>query len=154
MTAVLLVAATAAHLGFQATVRLVVYPALTAERDASPERWARVHGAHSRRITVVVAAVYGALLLACGAVALAGRDAWTESGTRAAGWLVALVCTATVLLVTAVGAAPVHGALGRTEDVGRRRLLLGRLLALDTARLLGAAGACGGALVAAAGGTP
>ena len=129
----LLVAASALHLGFQLTVSLVVYPALA---DAPESAWREIHDAHSRRITPVVVIVYGLLVVACGWAVLTGPDGWT---------VVALVAAATAGLLTALGAAPAHGRLGR----GWSRPLLDRLLRIDRARTA-AAVVCALAAVAAA----
>ena len=114
----LLLAAAAIHLGFQLTVSLVVYPALA---DAPEDRWDRTHDAHSRRITPVVIVVYGLLVAACAWAVLDGPDFWTTVSVAAA---------AVAGLLTAFGAAPVHGRLGK----GRSRALLGRLLRIDRGR--------------------
>jgi hypothetical protein len=128
--ATVLLAATAAHFGFQATVTAVVYPALARVPAA---QWTSAHQMHSRAITPVVAVIYGALAVA-GCWALLSRpDAWT---------LVALAATALAVLVTAVAAAPAHGRLGDGHDPER----IGRLLVID--RIRAAAAAC--ALAAAA----
>ncbi|GAA3342872.1 hypothetical protein GCM10020358_39460 [Amorphoplanes nipponensis] len=123
VSALLLLAASALHLGFQLTVSLVVYPALA---DLDEGRWAAAHDAHSRRITPVVVLVYALLVVACGWAVLAGPDGWT---------IVALVAAATAGLLTAFGAAPAHGRLGRSWS----RPLLHRLLHIDRARAVAAA---------------
>jgi tetrahydromethanopterin S-methyltransferase subunit E len=128
-----LLAAAAAHLGFQATVTAVVYPALA--RVPAPQ-WMDAHRAHSRAITPVVAAVYGSLLLT-GAWALwSGPSPWT--------WLT-LTATAAAMLVTAVAAAPAHGRLGAGHDPRHIRFLL----RADRLRTLTAAIALVAALAAA-----
>ncbi len=126
-----LLTAAAVHLGFQATVTAVVYPALA---RVPAERWADAHRAHTRAITPVVAAVYGALVLAGGWALVSGPGAWT---------LAALAATAVAVLVTAVAAAPAHGRLGAGHDRDRIR----RLLRADRVR----AAAAAAALVAACG---
>lgn len=128
-----LVLASGAHLGFQLTVTLVVYPALA---DVGPDRWARAHDAHSRRITPVVAVVYAGLLAAVVAALLAGP---VDTGT-----LVASAGAGCSMLLTAVGAAPLHGRLGRGHDEGVVR----RLLAVDRLRLIGAVVGAAGAVAA------
>ena len=120
---IVLLAATAAHLGFQATVTAVVYPALA---RTPPARWAAVHDAHSRAITPVVAVVYGSLLVACGWALWSGPDAAT---------VVAVAATAAAMLVTAVAAAPAHGRLAGGHDPDRIR----RLLRVDRLRVAAAA---------------
>lgn len=128
-----LVLASGAHLGFQLTVTLVVYPALA---DVGPDRWARAHDAHSRRITPVVAVVYVGLLAAVAAALLDG-----PVGT---GTLVAAAGAGLSMALTAFGAAPLHGRLGRGHDVGRVR----RLLVVDRLRLVGAVVGAVGAVAA------
>ena len=117
-SALLLLAAAAVHLGFQLTVSLVVYPALA---DEPEDRWQRAHDAHSRRITPVVIVVYGLLVGACAWAILAAPDRWT---------LIAVVAAAVAGLLTALGAAPAHGRLGRSWS----RELLDRLLWIDRGR--------------------
>ncbi len=58
---VVLALVTTAHLGFQATVTVLVYPALAGLADEPS--WARAHESHSRRITPLVAVLYPALVL-------------------------------------------------------------------------------------------
>lgn len=118
-----LLAATALHLGFQATVTVLVYPALA---RVPPAQWTAAHRAHSRAITPVVAVVYGSLLAA------GGWALW--SGPAAGTWL-ALAATAVAMLVTAFVAAPAHGRLGGGHDPE----LLRRLLRADRVRAVAAA---------------
>ncbi|MEU8615032.1 hypothetical protein AB0C29_44310 [Actinoplanes sp. NPDC048791] len=118
----ILLAAAALHLGFQLTVSLVVYPALA---DAPESAWREIHDAHSRRITPVVVVVYGLLVVACGWAVLAGPDAWT---------IVSVAAAAVAGLLTAFGAAPTHGRLGR----GWSRELVHRLLLIDRGRAVAA----------------
>jgi hypothetical protein len=124
-----LFAATAAHLGFQATVTAIVYPALARVPAA---QWAAAHRAHSRAITPVVAVVYGALLATGGGALWSRPSAWT--------W-VAVAATAAAMLVTALAAAPAHGRLAAGHDPGRIHRLLGadRLRAAAAAVALTAA---------------
>lgn len=127
-----LLTATAVHLGFQATVTAIVYPALARVPAA---QWAAAHDAHSRAITPVVAVVYGALALAGGWALLSGPDAWT---------LVALAATAVAMLITALIAAPAHGRLGAGHDPER----IGRLLRVDRTRVAAAVIALAAAVLA------
>lgn len=130
-----LLAAAALHAGFQATVTAVAYPALA----ATPERdWAPVHAAHSRRITPVVAVVYGSVLAAWVWVLL--------DGTPSPALGVALAGTLLTGLTTALVAAPTHGRLGRE---GPRADLLRRLVRADVVRLVGAVLTLAGAALAA-----
>lgn len=119
-----LLAAGALHVGFQATVTLVVYPALA---DLEPMAWAAGHAAHSRRITLVVGPVYLAVAAAC-LWALVARPITAAVAIAVAGHALAAVTTALV-------AAPAHGRLGRD---GRTPEVLQRLLVADRVRLAGA----------------
>ena len=107
-----LLAATAAHLGFQATVTAVVYPALA---RVPPAQWTGAHRAHTRAITPLVAVVYGALALAGGWALASGPDGWT---------VLALAGAAVAVAVTAFAGAPAHGGLTGGHDAGRIRRLL------------------------------
>ncbi|GAA2475363.1 hypothetical protein GCM10009858_10890 [Terrabacter carboxydivorans] len=103
----------ALHAGFQVAVTTLVYPVLL--RDGSD--WSRRHGAHSRSIVPLVVLTYGAVLVSMVWVFAAGA---VPAGAWVAGGAFALT-----LLVTAVGAAPLHGRLARGFDPGvARRLLL------------------------------
>lgn len=131
MVIALLVAA-AVHLGFQLTITGVAYPALLATSDAE---WKAAHAAHGRRITPLVALVYGALVVtAVGALI-------TEP-TRAV--VVAVSACAVAVLSTAAVAAPTHGRLGE----GRSPALVRRLQAADVVRTAAAAVAVVAAVVA------
>lgn len=126
-----LLAATAAHLGFQLTVSAVVYPALARATD-----WSAAHSAHSRAIAPVVVVVYGALVVS---------GAWVLVGTGPTpAVLVALGGAGLSLLVTAAVAAPTHGRLAG----GRDEALLRRLLRADWWRTGGAAVGVVGAFLA------
>lgn len=129
-----LLAASALHLGFQATVTVVTYPALA---EVGPDGWNAAHTGHSRRITWLVAPLYVLVAVACAWVLAAGP--WSiASMTAVAGNLVAA-------LTTAVVAAPAHQRLGRT---GRSEELLVRLLRFDRVRLLAASVAFAAAMFA------
>lgn len=127
-----LLAATALHLGFQATVTAVVYPALARVPAAG---WADAHRAHTRAITPLVAVVYGGLAAAGGWALLSGPGGWT---------LVALGAAAVAVLITAVVGAPAHQRLGDGYDPGR----IARLVRADRGRVVAALVAVGAALVA------
>jgi len=131
---VALLAATGLHAGFQATVTMLVYPALARVR---PEDWSAAHEAHSRSITPLVAVVYGT------AVVSSGGALWQSPGS--AGVRVAALGTAGAVLVTAAAAAPTHGRLSR----GRTPELVARLLVADRVRLGCALVAFAGAVAAA-----
>ena len=118
-----LVAAGGLHLGFQAVVTIVVYPALVTTR---PDDWDAVHAAHSRRISAVVAPLYLAVAAACLWVLVDGPvTVWTVLAM--AGHVVAAGATAGF-------AAPSHGRLGRDGPSPRE---LHRLLTADRVRLAG-----------------
>ncbi len=119
-----LLAAGALHAGFQATVTLVVYPALV---DLTPMAWGAGHAAHSRRIAVVVAPVYLAVAAAC-VWALASLPTTAAVAFAVAGHGLAAG-------TTALAAAPAHGRLDRH---GRTPEVLRRLLVADRVRLAGA----------------
>jgi hypothetical protein len=129
-----LVAAGGLHLGFQAVVTIVVYPALAATR---PDDWDVVHAAHSRRITSVVAPLYVVVAAACLWVLVDGPlTVWT---------LLAMAGHVLAAGTTAAVAAPSHGRLGRDGPSPRE---LHRLLTADRVRLAGTALALGAALAA------
>lgn len=118
-----LIAAGGLHLGFQAVVTVVVYPALAATRPAD---WTDVHAAHSRHISLVVGPLYVAVAAACLWVLVAGpHTVWP---------LVSVVGHAVAAGATAVSAAPTHGRLGRTGPDQRE---IARLLRADRIRLAG-----------------
>ncbi|NHA69512.1 hypothetical protein [Phycicoccus flavus] len=108
------------HAAFQSTVTLIVYPTLAAHpRD----RFAPAHDAHSRRILALVVPTYAAVL---------GAGTWVlVAGPRTPVTLVAVLAQGLVLAVTALAAAPTHGALGRE---GPTPALLRRLRLADAAR--------------------
>jgi hypothetical protein len=123
-TWLLLVAA--AHLGFQLTVAVVVYPAL---REVGDEAWPGAHARHSRRIAPLVGLLYVPLVLAL---------AWaTASEPHAGGTWLALAGGALSVVTTAVLAAPMHGRLA-TVPAAERPELLGALGRADLIRTVGA----------------
>ena len=119
---VALLAAAAAHAGFQLTVTALVYPALA---RVPPGRWAAAHAAHSRAITPLVVLVYGVLAVTGGWALLSGPDPWT--------WA-ALAALAVAGLTTAFAAAPAHGRLAAGHDPA----LIRRLLRADRIRAVAA----------------
>ncbi|WNB84326.1 hypothetical protein [Cellulomonas sp. ATA003] len=129
-----LLAAASLHLGFQAVVSAVVYPALA---EVPPERWPQAHAAHSRRVALVVGPVYALLGTACLRVLV--------TGPRSPLLLLAVGGAAGAAASTAVVAAPTHRRLGEegpTDDG------LSRLRTADRVRLCGAVVAGGAALAA------
>lgn len=127
-----LLAAAALHLGFQLVVTVLVYPALAA---TPPRDFPAAHTAHSRRITPVVAVVYGCVLAAWIRIATSVPSS-PHLGVALAG----TVLTGTT---TAVAAAPTHTRIGRE---GPRPALLARLRRADAVRLAGAVLTVAGAL--------
>ena len=118
-----LAAATWLHAGFQLTVTLLVYPVLLAP-SADGEEWSRRHARHSRGIAPLVGVVYGALVVACLAVLVAGpRGAWA---------LAAVAACVVAAGATAFVAAPAHGRLagGREARVESRLVIADRVRAL------------------------
>lgn len=129
-----LLAASLLHLGFQATVTAVVYPALV---DLPLEGWDVAHAAHSRRIGPVVAVVYGALVVSGALLVVSG-------GSSPAEW-VAVGAAGVAIVVTATVAGPAHLRLSPDRSAD----LVARLIAADRVRLVAAAIGAGAALVAA-----
>ena len=125
----------AAHLGFQLTVDLVVYPALG---DVSDDAWLAAHDRHSRRIVPLVAALYPPLVLLLGWAVVAEPSA---AGT----WL-AVVGGLLSVGTTAAVAAPTHGRLSSAEVTDRPDLMR-RLDRADRVRSVGAVVCVVGALV-------
>ncbi|KRE93974.1 hypothetical protein ASG76_11185 [Nocardioides sp. Soil774] len=121
-----LLLAAAAHLGFQVTVDLVVYPALG---EVPREAWFVAHDRHSRRITPVVALVYPPLVVLLGWAAVAEPRS-TGTWVAVAGGLLAVGATAAV-------AAPTHGRLS-SASVAERPALMRRLDRADRVRTIGA----------------
>lgn len=117
---VALAVAAALHAGFQLTVTVLVYPVLA--RVPAPG-WSEAHARHSRLITPLVVLVYGALAATC---------VWVVADERSTAGLLAVGAAVLCVVVTAVGAAPTHGRLGRLDAPDPA--LLRRLLALDRAR--------------------
>ncbi|MCU1537219.1 MAG: hypothetical protein JWP82_1570 [Humibacillus sp.] len=134
---VALTAATALHAGFQVTVSALVYPVLL----GTGEDWSRRHDAHSRAIVPLVAVVYGALVAACAWVVAVGV------GRGSPGVWVAVGGSVLTMAVTALGAAPLHGRLGRGHDAGAAH----RLVRVDRLRLVTSLVALAGALAALVG---
>jgi hypothetical protein len=119
--------AAAVHLGFQLVIHLVVYPGLADQARTVPESAAALHARYTARMALVVAPVYGLLILSTAtAVAL-------SPGLRTA---LAAVLVIALLLVTGVGAVPWHRALSVAEgpaDLAAAHRLLHRI---DRVRLV------------------
>lgn len=116
---VAVVVAAAAHLAFQATVTVVVYPALA---EARTTRWSLAHAGHMRRIGWLVAPVYLAMAGAYG-VAIA-----TECCSPPL--TVSAVAAASAVLISVAVAAPTHVRMDRdgpTDALTRRLLIADRV---------------------------
>lgn len=126
--------ATSAHLGFQALVTVAVYPALAA---VPPEQFPAAHEAHMRRLTIVVAPVYGAMAAAFGWALLTAccPPALLVSGAAAA----------SAALISITLAVPTHV---RMRADGPTPALVRRLLRVDRWRLAAAVVAFAAALAA------
>ena len=127
LPAVAFALASASYLGFQATIRLVVYPQFARVPAAG---FAAYERAHQSRVTLLVAPLFAALVGSSAAVALL-----PPAGAPRALALAALLPTAVVLAVTGTAAVPQHRRLERGFDADAHR----RLLAADTVRLVAAA---------------
>ena len=125
----------AVHLGFQATVTLMVYPAL---RDVPADGWTRSHALHSRRIVPLVGALYVPLVALLVWAAVAHPD---DLGT----WL-AVAGGVLSVGTTAAVAAPVHGQLSGAVSRDDRARLTRRLVVADRVRALGAMVCVAGAI--------
>ncbi len=112
--------AAAAYLGFQLSVRFVVYPQFA---RVPGEAFAGFERAHRRSITPLVGLLFGALALSTTGLLVAGP--------RVAGAMAAALF-AGVLGATAFGAVPQHAVLSRGFDAAAYR----RLLRWDTVRVV------------------
>jgi hypothetical protein len=112
--------AAAAYLGFQLTVRLVIYPQFA---RVPAEAFSNFERAHQRSITPLVAPLFAALALSTAGLVVAGP--------RVPG-LAAAALLGGVLGATAFGAVPQHAALSRGFDAAAYR----RLLRWDSARVV------------------
>lgn len=124
LTALALLVATACYLGFQWTVRVLVYPQFT---GVGPSEFAAYERAHQRRVSWAVGPLFIVLLATSAAVTLqppAGPPRWLP-------WM-ADALTGLILVVTALGAVPQHRRLTLGFDGDAHR----RLLGVDTVRLL------------------
>ena len=119
------------HVGFVATITMLVYPALARVRAA---HWRQAHDKHRRSIVPMVALTY---------LALAGTGAWWLAVDWSTLALVAVVLALLSMAVTALLAAPLHRRLVRRDD-----RLLDRLVRVDRMRTVLAAAAVAVAVAA------
>ena len=131
------VVSTAAYLGFQATVRVVVYPQFA---HVPAGTFAAYVVEHQRRITYLVGPLFAALVLTTAAAFVR-----TGESVPAVTLFVQAGAVLTVLAATALLAVPEHRRLGAGWDVPAYR----RLLHADTIRLIAALLACVAAVVRA-----
>jgi hypothetical protein len=127
LTALAFALSSAAYLGFQATIRLLVYPQLAGVAAAE---FVAYEQAHQRRVTVLVGPLFGALVLSSLAVLLR-----PPADVPRLLVIAAVLPTALLLITTAVGAVPQHRRLAAGFDPSAHR----RLLVVDTLRLVAAA---------------
>lgn len=120
--AALLLGTTAAYAGFQATIRVVVYPQFAAVPAAA---FATYERRHQRLVTFVV----GPLFVGQGVAVLIAFARGPRMPATLAG-----VALAAILLLTALGAVPQH----RRLDDGFDAAVHGRLLRVDSLRLAAA----------------
>lgn len=104
--------AAAVHAGFQLTVTVLVYPALS---RVGAQDWQREHQLHSNRIVPLVGVVY---------VLLAGATVWLLTETRSGWTWASAVASFLVAAITALGAAPLHGKLRDRDPELIRRLMV------------------------------
>jgi hypothetical protein len=138
---VALLVSTALHAGFQLTVTFVVYPGLA---DVQPDLWPVAHARHSRRITPLVALVYGAALACCVGVLI---NSGGNTTIQLTGMVIAIAGTVAAIAVTAFCAGPTHRRLAS----GLAPVLIDRLLSCDRWRTAAAVLALAGAVLLAIG---
>lgn len=132
VAAVAHVATTAAYAGFQATVRVLVYPQMAA---VPVPAFTGYEASHTRRVSLVVGPLFAAL---CGST----LALLVVPGVPRAAGLAAALLLAALLGVTAFGAVPQHSRLGAGFDAAAYRRLLrwdGVRLAVAVAALAAAA---------------
>jgi len=110
--------AAAAHAGFQATITLMVLPALARVR---PAHWRELHDRHTRTVAPLAGVAYAAVV---------ATGAWLLVTDHGVLELVAVGASVLAILVTLLGAWPIQRRLLRRDD-----RLLARLLTLDRLRL-------------------
>ncbi|KGH44544.1 hypothetical protein IN07_23110 [Modestobacter caceresii] len=115
--------AVSAYAGFQWTVRVLVYPQFDRVPAADFPGYER---AHQRRVSRVVGPLFAAEVVTSGWLVVDRPDGTPLGLALAAAALVALV-----LLVTAVGAVPLH----RRQDAGWDAAVHRRLLRVDSLRV-------------------
>src|SRR4051812_4452962 len=126
LTALALLIATAGYLGFQWTIRVLVYPQFALVGAAE---FAAYERSHQRLVSRAVGPLFAGLVVASAAVAARPPADAARGLVLSAGGLTALI-----LAVTALFAVPLHRTLSAGFDRGAHR----RLLAVDTVRLAAA----------------
>ncbi len=126
------VVAAAAHVGVQWLVHLVVYPALAEASRTSTAGQVNSQVVHGRRMAVAILPVYAGIVLS---TALLAVDRLPGGGPGGVLTALAVLLVVAVLIVTSLGAVPVHQAL-RTASGAGREALHRRLRRVDRVRLL------------------
>ena len=127
LTALALLIAAVGYLGFQWTIRVLVYPQFALVGAAE---FAAYERSHQRLVSRAVGPLFGALILASAAVTVRPP----ADAARGLTWS-ADALTLLILAVTALLAVPLHRTLSTGYDRDAHR----RLLAVDTVRLAAAA---------------
>ena len=119
LTSTLLLVSTSLYCGFQATIRVLVYPQFV---TVPADGFVPVEREHQRRVTLVVGPLF-ALFAVTAAVAVVDRaDVWS---------ILVGACFVLILGVTGLLAVPLHRRLSAGFDAAAHT----RLLAVDTIRL-------------------
>lgn len=126
------VVAAAAHVGVQWVVHLVVYPALAEAARTSAAGRVTAQVVHGRRMAVAILPVYAGIVLSTVLLAVDRLPGGGPGGVLAA---VAVLLVVAVLVVTGLGAVPVHQAL-RTTSSEQREELHRQLRRVDRVRLV------------------
>ncbi|WP_375481356.1 DUF1772 domain-containing protein [uncultured Jatrophihabitans sp.] len=126
----LLLTATSLYCGFQATIRVLVYPQFATVPAGG---FVAVEREHQRRVTFVVGPLFAFFATAVAIAGVADTDVWS---------VVAGACFVLILAVTGLAAVPLHGRLRTGFDAATHT----RLLAVDTVRVALAVLAVGAAI--------
>jgi len=121
------VVAAIAHLAFQWVVHVVVYPGLADQAASVAGSAAALHARYTSRMAVVVAPVYGLLVISSAAAFAGSPDGWS---------VVTVAVVAAVVGLTAGRAVPIHRALSVPAPPARVAALHRQLIRLDRVRLV------------------